>query len=504
MGRNAWYDRLPNVLSLLGFVLMGAAYLGPFGDLDFAWQVHTGGEIVARGQLRVPDTLSYTITDQLTPDFEWLYEVVLWWVWSHFGMVGLRFLKVICVATPLWVLGYRIRRAGSPWAVAIAAILIAVLALAPTWRLRPMACSTVGLLLLAGALHDHCAGLRPLSIWLPAFMALWGNLHPSVIEGQALLAGAMGWEALNQKLKLNPPLSPSGMRRLLTIGGLALAASFIGPDPLERFLYPLQPALRHPIMRAFVEMQPLPALVDRFPLSVILAYAVAVLVAWTCIAHFRFYRLWEIAFLLTLTVLANSAARSLADWLLNMLALGMPHMAQLTAERNYFRILDNPLLRFQPRWLAVGIGVLFLVSLFPSVSSQLPFREIPEWPISAADWIEAHDLHGRLFAFPDYGSYLSWRLGDRVRIYVDTRGFFYPPQIVEDGYFLPEMDPDWRERLERVLSLGTDYFLLETSGPRSAFWHYLENRCGPPLYLDDQCVLLSAEQVRRAAFNGSE
>jgi hypothetical protein len=181
-----------------------------------------------------------------------------------------------------------------------------------------------------------------------------------------------------------------------------------------------------------------------------------------------------------------------------MLALGLPHVAQLTAKQNYLKVLDNPLLRFQPGWLSGGIGVLFAISLWPSISSRLPSREITERPRAAADWIEAHDWRGRFFAYPDYGSYLSWRLGDRARVYVDTRGFFYPPEILEDGYFLPQMEPDWLKRLERVLSFGTDYFLLERNGPRSVFWHYLEHRCGPPIYEDDQCVLLSADQVRRA------
>jgi hypothetical protein len=498
MRERAFCDRIPNALTILVFVLMGAAYLAPFGDLDYTWHVRTGGEIIARGQLRPPDTLSYTITDQPVPDFEWLYEVILWEVWSHFGIGGLQFLKVVCIAAPLWLLVLRLRREDIAWPAITAALLAAIVVLSPGWNLRPMTCSTVGLMLLAGALHDHCTGKQRLPFWLPLLMAVWGNLHPAVIQGQALLAGAIGWELINQRLKLNAPLSVPDCRRLVGIGGFALAATFIGPNPIERLLYPLNPALRHPIMRAFVEMQPLPALIDRIPLSIVTAYVVALLVGWSCIIHFRRYRLWEIAFLLTLTVLANTAARSLQDWLLNMIALGMPQVTRLLSARPYFHILDNPWLRCQPRWLLGGFTTLFLLSLFPSITSRLPFREIPEWPAAGVNWIEAHDLHGRFFAYPDYGSYLTWRLDGRVRTYVDTRGFYFPPQILEDSYLLPEMQPDWRERLARVFSFGTDYFFLETSGPRGAFWHYLHERCDTPVYIDDQCVLLTAEQVRKA------
>src|SRR5215470_5509385 len=79
----------PNLLTLL-FLLL------PFADLDFTWQVRTGGEIVRSGNLRVEDSFTYTIDGKHLPDFEWLYEVVLWGVWTVSGYGGLHLLKTLC------------------------------------------------------------------------------------------------------------------------------------------------------------------------------------------------------------------------------------------------------------------------------------------------------------------------------------------------------------------------------------------------------------------------
>jgi hypothetical protein len=113
--------------------------------------------------------------------------------------------------------------------------------------------------------------------------------------------------------------------------------------------------------------------------------------------------------------------------------------------------------------------------------------------------MEEHGLEGRFFAEPDFGAYITWRLGERARTYVDTRGFFFPPELLEDSNLLPQLSPDWPVRLERVLTHGTGYFLLETTGPRGEMWRAFQPYLGPPLFLDDICVLLTADQVRRAA-----
>ena len=82
----------PNVLAVACITLLLANYFGSFADLDFAWQIRTGEQIVRHATLRPPEAFTYTIAGQSIPDFEWLYELILWAVWNGLGYGGLKLL----------------------------------------------------------------------------------------------------------------------------------------------------------------------------------------------------------------------------------------------------------------------------------------------------------------------------------------------------------------------------------------------------------------------------
>jgi hypothetical protein len=531
MPRCSPWKQPPSALSLALILLLTVNYFSPFGDLDYTWQVRTGGVILNTGQLRPVETFSYTINGQRPPDFEWLYEVILWTVWNSLGYGGLKLVKLLLVTTPPVLLCWRLQREGVHRYGRALALLTAIPVLALAWNLRPLYGTTIGLLLVWGWLHDHCVGRRPSSVFLPVAMLFWSNLHPGVIVGQALLVGAILWEWLNRWIRLNPSLDQAACWRLTGIGGLGLAATFVSPDPLERLAYPFRPELAHPIMRVFGEMQPLHTFALVPPYATNLVYLVAGLVLVTLVLRFRQYRLWEVALLAGLALLGSIAVRSVQDWLLVMLALGVPHAKELLrclgarlrearranraagtishavclrlglavwrVDRFCKLAFRSPLLRWQWFWPIVAASVFALISLIPPLARRMPIQNASEWPVAAVDWIETQGLGGRFFSPPDYGAYLIWRLGERAQSYVDTRGFFFPPELLEDSHFVPQLYANWEARLERILAQGTDYFLLETTGARGQLWQALAPHIGTPLYRDEHTVLLSTAQVQR-------
>jgi len=507
--------RWPNAFTLLAVALILVSYCAVFADLDWAWQVRTGELIVQTGTLRISDTFSYTIHGTPLHDFEWLYEVILYLTWSTFGIGGLKFLKVLVIFTPLCLVAWRLKAGGVKWHGIFLSLALAVFVLTPAWNLRPLYITTIGLLLMAGLLHDHCTGRKPLPWWSILVMLLWGNMHPGVITGQGLLAGAIGWEWINRLLRWNAPLDRAALKRVTIVGGLALAASFVCPDPLERLRYTFNPDLAHPIMRIFAEMTPLYQFLGTPPFSVAFVYLFAALVALSVVLRFRHYRMWELALLAGTALLANLAARGLMDWLLVMLCLGVPQLkemfaqAALTNRRRWWvasllkldrrsnSALNSPLLTVQRRWLGLALLLLLCVSLVPALSRAMPMQTASDWPVAALEHADRHGYHGNYFSPPDYGAYVGWRLREKGLVYMDTRGFFFPPTLIEDSHFIPQLGPEWRQRLTRVLDdYQTDYFLLETWGARGRLWHLLEPHIPTPLYQDEQTVLLSAAQVR--------
>jgi hypothetical protein len=205
------------------------------------------------------------------------------------------------------------------------------------------------------------------------------------------------------------------------------------------------------------------------------------------------------------------------DWLLVMLALAGPKLARMLREaapaaragaalprllvrldRSCKRLLHAPLFRWQWAWPAAALAALAVVSVIPPLSRAMPVQESREWPAAAADWMEAHGVAGRVFADPNAGAYLTWRLPGRVRCYADTRGFFFPPEVLEDCRDLPRLADGWPARLDRVRAYGADYFLLDAAGPDAALWRAVRPYVAEPVYRDDAVVLLTTDQVVRA------
>jgi hypothetical protein len=505
---------VPSAVSLLVIALMAANYFSPFADLDFTWQIRTGEEIVRTGDLRPRDAFTYTIAGRPVPEFEGVYGVGLWAVWKLFGFGGLKLLRVLCVCGPLLLVGLRLRWEGVRWRGVALALLVLVLVESRAWNLRPLYLSTMGLLLVSGRLHDHCTRRRPLPWWLPLLLLAWANLHPGVIMGQGLLVGAIGWEWLNQGLRFNTPLDRPALRRLTLVGGLALAATMVSPDPVGRLLYPFSPESHHAILLSIPEMRPLVAFVFEPPYTAGIVFLVAALTVWTVYRRFHQYRLWEIALLAGLAWLGCRAFRGVLDWLPVMLTLAVPHLARMLAAAARMRraglirltlgvdlflkrMLHAPLFRWQWSWPAAALAALAVISVIPPLSRAMPVQNNPEWPAAAADWIDAHNIDGRIFAAPDDGAYLMWRRPS-VRCYADTRYLFFPPELIEDCQYLPQLAPDWPERLRRVESYGTDYFLLKTAGPHAVLWRAVQPHIRDPLYCDESVVLLRADQLDAA------
>lgn len=503
---------LPNAMTGCIVLLLVIWCFGPFTDLDYTWQIRTGEQIVQVGELRTVDSFSYTIAGQRVPDFEWLYEVVLYLIWISLGCGGLKVLKLVLIVAPLLLVARHLHRQAVSRSGVVAALAVAVLILLPMWNLRALYCTTIGLLLIVGWLHEHCAGQQRLPWLLPVVMLLWANLHPGVIAGQGLLAGAIVGEWLNVWIRWNRPLERSALWRLTLLGGLGLLATFVSPDPIDRLWYPFRPELHHPIMRIFTEMQPLASFWSTVPLTVGLTYVVAALTLLTVCLRGRHYRGWELALLAMLTLLGNLAARGLQDWLLVMLALGTPQLlallpsaAQQPRLAGFGRwwtgriepVFRGPLLRQQPCWLAVGSGTVIAAALLLSPAEPTA-ATLCEMPSGVADYIEQHHLRGRFFASPSFGAYLGWRLGEEAQVYVDTRGFFFPPILLEDSCHVPQMLPGWERRLPRILQqYDTDYVLLETTGVRGQLWQHLRQQV-QPLCQDETAVLLTAAQLEQA------
>ncbi len=513
----------PNALSLLLLVALAFTWYRSPVDLDFCWQIRTGQRILATGELRQADRFSYTIAGKQVPDHEWLYETVLAFLWNQFGYAGLKLLRTGFYVAPVAILAWQLHTRGTPRHAIAVVVAIAFFVFLFFERLRPLVGSTIGLQLVAGWLQDHVHGRRRLDWKLPLTMLLWGNLHPAVIMGQALILGVVASHVVLQRFRSGKYENDRKMVvGLLAWGGLALLASFVTPAPIDRLLYPFSAELRHPAQRMFEEIKSPFQHLGKSPFVVEMLLGLAIF--YSVVLWFRRRELfaWEWALFAGVSGLFLVAIRSAGDFLMVGSLLAVPQIgAQLRAiarapnrrrfrwlihsANEFKRMLNGPVLRLQPIWPAIGLGLLTLASAWPW-ADKVPNAERTDWPHAAADWIAAGGLSGpgpwKVFSGQNEGSYLIWRFDGRVKVHSDTRGFYYPGDLLLESFWLPRALGDWRSQLDDVLSYNPDYFLLQvhgTDGSRYRLWQLLEPQIPHPLYRDEQFVIVSADQIRQAA-----
>lgn len=414
---------------LLLAVLVGTAtilLLKPIYDNDFFWHLKTGQWIWQHGRLPVHDPFNFTNPATPTPAMRftltayWLSQLVLYLAHQAAGMagiVGCRFLLAGALLLTLW------RRLAGTAAVRLSLLLLfAVLILNFYYLERPQAVSFLGFALLllqlerlrAAADNPAIAAWRLL--WPPAVtMLLWANAHGGFLIGQVtllLVAATEGVKFLSPRLK---PLSPAGYGRLVTVAGLALAASLLNPNHLQALLLMLHSAAGDPS----TQVQEYVSLLEFYRASrppVVLLY-LALMGVSGALLLWRWRRLELAEALLLLGIGAFSLLHVRYAGFFPIVAL--PLLARELAGGALGRWLRRllPPLAIAVALLAAGReagGNLAAAGSGAWVSAR-------RFPVRAADFLAQQPLRGKLYNPYDWGGYLIWRLAPAWRVFADGR-----------------------------------------------------------------------------------
>lgn len=138
------------------------------------------------------DTFSYTFAGHHVHNHEWLAEVMLALGWQALGSLGLRLLKMVCVAVMVLAVARAIDRTQASPRVSRTELFLCAIALTPFMHLRPDL-FTMMLLAIEMAMLSADVYQGPAKLWPMIFLfALWANLHGGFMAG----LGALGLFAI--------------------------------------------------------------------------------------------------------------------------------------------------------------------------------------------------------------------------------------------------------------------------------------------------------------------
>ena len=401
----AWLRPLLLALTALLFLTW---FTGEVADTDIWLHLMTGRHTLQTRALTVPDPFCYTsslssaaypgeaATRYFNLTHEWLAQILMYLIHGASGFPGLVLLRAVLLIAFCGLVGLMVWwRTGGFYrslAAAIAAGAVAV----NFQQSRPFLVTFVLLALTMAILERR----RWMWALVPLFI-FWANCHGGYFIGWMML-GAYCGEALIQRLRRRPVV---GERQLWLVAIASFLASAINPNGF-RVIQIMLYYRGSSIQSGNLEWQYPAFWLPPYGYAVVLIGSLAaLLLSWrrTRPVDWILYFVFAAASLLAVrnTILMGLVGAVLLGAYLPVWKRAVPAAAEFAA----------------------ASLVVFAIALAVQGGGVFQFRAA-EWmlPVSAADFLQAHNVTGRMFNTYENGGYLVWRLWPAQRDFIDPRG----------------------------------------------------------------------------------
>jgi len=423
----------------------------PIDDPDLWWHLSAGRWIAEHRAVPAADWLSHTMAGKAWTDFEWLSQLSFWAADRCAGPAGLWALKAGLLGCAVAVVHSMLKGLGLPafWRAFGAAFWCA--AVIPRADLRTELFSVLAFALLLRRLR-----LGPAPGPAAAFLSfcLWANLHAGFVYGLALLGVFAAFDA------------PRRGRLSLALAAGA-AGTLLNPYGWDVYgvLWEHARALE-PLRRFIVEWAPLTfRRTSHWPTWLLLAGWAALLArAWRRGGRAPSPAMAAATALFGLGVLRHSRL------MVFFATLSVPAALELAASSGVLdRVRRSPAGRLAralgPRAVAPLCAAGFFAALWWGRWDRAfeGFVRESDFPARTAAWLEEQPgLEARTAYNPwEWGGYLGWRLGPRLRVFQDGRYLFHP--LLEEENEALRSPETWQAYLDRR---GVDLAILKSPARR--------------------------------------
>ncbi len=456
-------------------------------DPDFWWHLRTGQYIVETGTVPHSDIFSYTNAGQPWVAHEWLSEVFIYSVYQlgSFPALILTFSAIITLAFALAFL----RCEGKPYIAAIA-VLLAALATAPTWGVRPQMISlllmSVFLVLLEWYRRQHDR-----SVWLLIpLTALWVNLHSGFALGLVLVAvylvGSAGEHLSDWRAELN---WRSSTGTLATVLVLCIGVVPLNPNGATMYVYPFETLTSH-AMQTYIQEWFSPD----FHLTEWQPYAWLLLATFGAMALSKKRPgLTDVLLLVGFGYAGLRSARNIPLFAVAAAPVLAEHLWSLLEARGWTGLFQS-----SPRvsramavmnWLVLALILGAGAVRVGTVVANQSATESSKFPAAAVEFIKSHNLQDALYNSYGWGGYLIWKRYPAQRVYIDGRADVYGDKFIEEFLTAYRGGTDWRAPLDRY---HVQLVLVEPDAPLAA--RLGQDEAWNRIYADSQAVLFQRKQ----------
>ena len=469
-----WF--FPSLTDMIFVVLVGILVYAPAGagllnDADTGWHIRNGQHILRALSVPHVDYFSYTMNGKPWYAWEWLYDAGTGWLWERMGLNGVVLFTAAVIGFTFALLFRTLLFECGNLLVALLLTALAVLSSPVHMLARPHVVGWLLTLIWLRLLYRFQGGKSRALWWLPALMLVWVNLHGSFILGLVLLAiFAAGncWTYLTIQDAGNKLAAGRAVVRLGIAGAASALATFITPYGYKLHVHVFQYLSNRYFMDHIMEFASpnFHGNAEKFFAALLALSLVAAMLAA------RRLRAIDVLLVLFAAYSGLYAIRNTpTSSMIIALAIAPPlsEAIQLQALR---RDLPDWLKRFFTRicgsgermknvegmlrghlvpiaLLVVSIGLALNGGRLHGTPVLAAHFDQRQFPVGAAEYIAAHQIHDHMFSTDRWSGYLIYRLYPETKLFIDDRHDFYGEAFLKEYLKALEADLGWRDVLDK-------------------------------------------------------
>ncbi len=376
-------------------------------DPDIWWHIRTGQWILQHHAIPRTDSFSSFAAGKPWQAYSWLFEVLVYKLYSTFGLLGIVLYVGILVVAITAALHHMVKRLQRDFSLVILLTAAGAMCLGHLFTPRPWLFTILFFVLELDILMRarRTGRLREL-VWLPVIFALWSNIHIQFIDGLVVLALASA-ESLAAIFYPSLIKSDSEAHHInpLAIPAVSLAcilATFLNPygPSIYKIAYDLN--AQTGVLNLINELKAVPFRdITDFTMLILALAACALL------ARAKHLPLFEAALFVFAAFVSFRSQRDV--WVMAAIALAIlaSRLAGNEKAKDYTTPAVTPLAA-----LAASLAVVAAFSITHVDNAALRKQMSITEPVQAVDFIKQHGFVGPLYNDFNWGGYVIYNLQD--------------------------------------------------------------------------------------------
>lgn len=465
-------------------------------DPDMGWHLKNG-EYLINHHWQVPshDIYSYTMSDFPLVMHEWLTDIIIFFLYQHFGLISLMILFTFITSFAFFLVARTVK---SQIYYQLIASLLGAIASLPIISVRAQMITLLGLAVIIYLVYQYKARPTYRSIYLlPLIFLLWVNLHGGFSVGLLFIALFIGVEFIKifikkvVKIKFIFKLNYTIFKirdlfKLVILFFVSCLATLINPYQL-RVYYEVITTSFDTYAKGYIG-EWLPLTLDN-PMSYrFIAYAI--FMAFLILFSIKKIDFTYLVISLVFFFISISSWRHMPFFILISIPYWIYLVKYLTA--------DKLLQIIRKKWLIAILIIVFVIFIgqkinffAPIINSQEVLAKTFAYPYQAVQYLKSHPPTGLMFNEYNWGGYLIWQYPEK-KVFIDGRmpswRLKHPngetQEILKDFRIIRDVQEGWDLLL---LKYQIGFVLLYRDAPLA--W-ILEKKGWQILYEDNLSIIL--------------